>query len=83
MFRVVSDLFGEDPSLAEDREEVDRSTGVQGQFAKAEGDFSEYIRRSPNDPQGYEARARAYFDLGNLEKSSADEKTAKELRGMK
>ena len=51
----------------------------QGDVERAVADFSESIRLAPKEPEAYYSRALAYRDLGDAEKSEADDKSAREL----
>ena len=53
--------------------------GEQDDLERAIADFSESIRIAPRVAEGYYGRSLAYRDSGDVEKSEADEKTAREL----
>jgi tetratricopeptide (TPR) repeat protein len=50
------------------------------ELSAAAADLSRAIRRLPNWPDAYEARADVYERLGEFSKAKADRKTAAELR---
>jgi hypothetical protein len=50
-----------------------------GDVGRAIADFSESIRLAPKEPEAYYSRALAYRDSGDLEKSAADDKSAREF----
>jgi tetratricopeptide (TPR) repeat protein len=50
-----------------------------GDYPKAVADFTEAVRRRPDDPVLYRNRAGAHRDAGDADASGADEKKAQEL----